>query len=143
MKIIRANENGNKEFSELLKKIIENYRISPESLSKITGVDTEFIKGLAEGKGDLFDISEVTKITFTNLMVMLSLGVSSVNEDDRVKSIIDTLNEMYGISYDTIAIYAQMDKEDILQFLQDSSHVSSEKKYKVAVTSLFLYYIFK
>jgi hypothetical protein len=143
MKIIGINENENKGPGEMLKKIIEDYGISPESLSKITKVDAVLIKELAEGRGNLFELSEVTKVTFTNLMVMLSIGLPSVNEDDRVKSIIELLNEIYEISYETIAIYAQLDREDILQFLHDSNSVSFEKKYKIAVIGLFLHYIFK
>ncbi|GAF06836.1 hypothetical protein JCM16418_819 [Paenibacillus pini JCM 16418] len=66
-----------------------------------------------------------------------------VENDNRITSIIEALNHEYFISYESIALYAKLEQEDLQQFMNDSSSVTFEKRYKLAVTTLFLHSLFK
>lgn len=74
---------------------------------------------------------------------MLSEGIIMINENDRVKGVIDVLIEEFEIKYETLAIYAGIQLEDVISFMNDSNSINYEKKYKLAVASLFLHYLFK
>lgn len=77
------------------------------------------------------------------MIFMLSEGIMMVNEDDRVKGVIDVLISEFEISYETLAIYSGLELGDLQGFMNDSNSVSCEKKYKLAVASIFLHYLFK
>jgi hypothetical protein len=77
------------------------------------------------------------------MIFMLSEGIVLVNEDDRVKGVIDVLIGEFEISYETLAIYSGLELGDLQSFMNDTNSVSCEKKYKLAVASLFLHYLFK
>lgn len=74
---------------------------------------------------------------------MLSEGILIINEDDRVKAVIDVLIGELEINYETLAIYSGLELRDLQSFMNDTDSVSCEKKYKLAVASLFLHYLFK
>jgi len=77
------------------------------------------------------------------MIFMLSEGIVMINEDDRVKGVIDVLIGEFGIKYETLAIYAGIGLEDVQSFMNNTNSISIEKKYKLAVASLFLHYLFK
>ena len=79
----------------------------------------------------------------SNMIYMLSDGVLMINEDNRIKGVIDVLISEFEIKYDTLAIYSKLELEDVQNFMIDTNSLSIEKKYKLAVASLFLHYIFK
>ena len=69
--------------------------------------------------------------------------VGKINEDERVKGIIDVLINEFEINNETIAIYSGLELGDLQSFMNDTNSVSCEKKYKLAVASLFLHYLLK
>jgi hypothetical protein len=79
----------------------------------------------------------------SNMIYMLSEGVAMIKEDDRVKGVIDVLRDEFEISYETLALYSKIELEDLQKFMSDTNSISCEKKYKLAVASLFLHYLFK
>lgn len=138
-----------------IENLLENYKIELKSLSKMIGVDYVWLKDYMDGKNKLYDFfgennEESLKNSnipnpshLCNMIFMLSEGIVMVNEDDRVKGVIDGLIGEFEISYETLAIYSGLELGDLQSFMDDTNSVSCEKKYKLAVASLFLHYLFK
>ena len=156
------NHDADDKLREDIKALIENKLITLESLSKITGIDYLWLKDYMDKKNSLedfytniinayknkknnLDISTPGYLStyLSSLIFMLSNGISTINEDDRIKSVIDVLKDNFKISYKTLAIYSKLELEDIENFIKDSNSVSYEKKYKLAVATLFLHYLLK
>lgn len=141
--------------------LLEKYRIELKSLSKMIGVDYVWLKDYMDGKNKLYDYftnrinshgSSEMNINnsnipnpshLSNMIFMLSEGVALIKEDDRVKGVIDVLVDEFEISYETLALYSGLELEDLQKFISDTNSISCEKKYKLAVASLFLHYLFK
>jgi hypothetical protein len=83
----------------------------------------------------------VNPISLSSIVSVLSHG--RINEDERVKAVIDVLIAEFEINYETLAIYAGLVVEEVQSFMNDTNSISIEKKYKLAVASLFLHYLFK
>jgi hypothetical protein len=144
-----------------IENLIENYKIELKSLSKMIGVDYVWLKDYMDGKNNLYDsyanmmnFNENNKefvnnsnipnrSSLSNTISMLSEGIVMINEDDRVKGVIDVLIGEFEIKHETLAIYAGIGLEDVQGFMNDTNSISLEKKYKLAVASLLLHYLFK
>lgn len=144
-----------------IENLLKNYKIELKSLSKMIGVDYVWLKDYMDGKNKVYDFfsnsvnigqnNEESLKNFNipnpshlcNMIFMLSEGIIMVNEDDRVKGVIDVLISEFEISYETLAIYSGLELGDLQSFMNDSNSVSCEKKYKLAVASIFLHYLFK
>ena len=61
-----------------------------------------------------------------------------VPEDERVKGIIDVLVQVYGMSLKMISSYADIEEQEISDFLSGSNQMSYEKKYRLAVKTFSL-----
>lgn len=131
-KIVPSNGEG--EFKKLFDTVTEKYRVSVQSLSKITGINEEVIVKQEYGP-------ELTSLQ--QMIVMLSTGMEMVDENERVKGIIEVLNYVFNITNETIALYSKVDVSDVELFLNDYNLVSFEKRYRIATTTLFLHYLFK
>ncbi len=68
--------------------------------------------------------------------------MTHVSADERVKAIIEILNENYQISAKTLAIYATIEETDVDEFLRDCDSLTFEKRYRLAVVVLFLFKLF-
>ncbi|MGM1045912.1 MAG: HTH domain-containing protein [Bacillota bacterium] len=134
---------GDDEFRALLINTMDTYQITTHSLSKITGIDENVITGFANGDMDVSIDLRKDFNSLLELITMLSIGMEKVDENDRVRAIIEGLNHVYDITIDTLALYSKVHSDDILQFLKDVNSVPLEKRYRIAVTSLFLHYLFK
>jgi len=164
IKIIRQSVSKNLNqgdcfLREDIQNLIKNYKIELKSLSKIAGIDYGWLKDFMDGKDIFLDYftnlknsTENNKEKVNNSIIPNPMELSSIvavlscggiNEDDRVKAVIDVLIAEFEISYETLAIYAGLVVEDISNFMNDTNSISIEKKYKLAVASLFLHYLFK
>lgn len=160
MEFINENTNKNDGVRENIQNLIKNYKIELKPLSKMIGVDYVWLKDYVDGKNDLNDF--YTNINFnenskeilnnsnipnpswlSNIIFMLYEGIKMINENDRVKGVIDGLIDEFEIKYETLSIYAGIGLEDVISFMNDSNSISYEKKYKLAVASLFLHYLSK
>lgn len=141
--------SNNDEITEKIKRLLEDYKFTLKSLSKITGLDYLWLINLVDGKTTLSDLTNanrlslIDRLALSDMIFMLSDGIPIVNEDDRVKGIINVLVYEFEITYETIAIYAGMRLEELQSFMTDTNSISYEKKYKLATVSLFLHYLFK
>lgn len=134
---------GEDEFRALLNDTMNTYQITAQSLSRITGMDKHIIEDFAIGGKDIPDEHRNDFIALFDLISMLSVGMEQVNENDRVRAVIEGLIHAFDISIDTLALYAKVESEEIQQFLKEPGGIPLEKRYRIAVTSLFLYYLFK
>lgn len=142
---------------EDIQNLTQNYKIELKSLSKIIGIDYTWLKEFMDGKDytlDFFNNSRnlneninnsniLNPSHLSNMIYMLSDGILKVNEDDRIKGVIDLLISEFEIKYESLAIYAKLELEDVENFMNNTNSISIEKKYKLAVASLFLHYLCK
>jgi len=127
--------HGEGEYSALFETVTKKYQISIQSLSKITGIDEEVIVEQEYNH-------ELTELK--HLLVMLTTGMEQVDENDRVKAIIEVLYHVYHITGETIALYSKVELEDVVLFLKGDYHsIPFEKRYRIAVTTIFMHYLFK
>lgn len=133
-KIVIPN-NDEDEFGRLFEIVTKKYHISTQSLSLITGIEEELINKQVYGH----DLA-----TLNQLLVMLSTGMEQVGEDERVRGIIEVLNQVFNITSQTIALYSKVDENDVEQMLNGNyGQISFENRYRIATTSIFLHYLFK
>ncbi|WP_422661309.1 HTH domain-containing protein [Paenibacillus sp. EC2-1] len=127
---------GDGDFNKMLERVTGRYGVSLDTLSKITGVSMDVIASKEYSGGELASLR--------NLLIILTIGMEEVNEDDRVKGVIEVLKDVFGITNKTIALYSRVDVNDIEVFLNgDFESISFEKRYRIAVTTLFLHYLCK
>ena len=70
---------------------------------------------------------------------LLSDGMTLVTADERVKAIIEILNDNFQISAKTLALYAKIEEKDVDEFMRDFDSLAFEKRYRLAVVVLFLF----
>ncbi|NMF07386.1 HTH domain-containing protein [Clostridium beijerinckii] len=159
MELINGNSNQIDKTRESIKKLIEDYKIELETLSRMINVDYNWLKDYMDGKRDLneFYANAMDSIknnrelvwnpkcpepsSLSNKIYILSEGIRSINEDDRVKGIIDVLIIDVGIRYDTLAMYAGISLKEVKNFMKDTNSITYENKYKLAVASLSLHFL--
>ena len=143
------NDNGfeyisNKdETREKLQHLIQYHKFTLKSLSKIFELDCSWLTNFLDGKVGWHDLPNMDRASFLDTISMLSDGIMSVNEDTRIKAVIDVLGSEFEITYETIAVYAGIELEELQRFMTDPNSISYEKRYKLSTTSLFLHYLFK
>lgn len=135
-------EENNTLLKENIKILIEKYKFTMQSLSKITQVDLVWLKNYIDGKISKSDINMLDYILFSDKILMLSKGIDSIDNDIRVKAIIDTLLSEFEFNLETLSIYTGIELKDIESFMNDNNSISYEKKYKLAVISIFLQFYF-
>ncbi|MDQ7096731.1 hypothetical protein REC12_24365 [Desulfosporosinus sp. PR] len=125
--------------------IVNEYKISLKTLNIVTQVSIESLSDFVNGKKEITDLFLIENRGLFNLIIFLSDGMpaSVVSEDKRVKAVIELLVLLFGLEYETIALYAGLNKQDIASFMQDTASIDYEKKYKLAAASLMLHYLFK
>lgn len=126
---------GNKEIEETINKLQKDYGMSTECLSHLLRVKSD---------GDKLEIPTgfEEKRSFTNLIFMLDT-LSNDEPDFKFKIFLEVLMEYHKISADTIAKFAKIPTQYVLDFMVDSSTVPIEIKYRLASVIMVLRFIFK
>jgi len=127
---------GDNEVDKILATLTNNYGMSPESLSHLLGVKNY------NGHEVEIPTGFVERCSFINLLLMLD-SISDDEPDLRFKAFLEVLIEVHKISADTIAKFAKIQKQDVLDFMNDSSTVPIEIKYRLASVIMTLRVIFK
>ncbi|MBU3176887.1 hypothetical protein KPL47_10940 [Clostridium estertheticum] len=130
IKVIRA-----KEIEEMINTLTNDYGMSTECLSHLLGVKSEGHKlevptGFAE------------RSSFNDSIMMLDI-ISKEEPDFKFKAFLEVLIGVHKISADTIAKFAKIPTQYVLDFMIDSSTVPIEIKYKLASVIMTLRFIFK
>lgn len=126
---------GNKEIEETINTLMKDYGMSAECLSHLLRVKND---------GDKIEIPTEfeEKSSFTNLIFMLDT-LSKDEPDFKFKVFLEVLIEYHKISVDTIAKFAKIPTQYVLDFMSDSSAVPIEIKYRLASVIMTLRFIFK
>lgn len=138
-------EKHNNDIKGMLIYLIKNFKFKVASISKLTGIEVDKLEKLINGKVEFLELALPIEqfSTLTRIVSMLNDGISSVDDDARVKSIIEHLIHNLEIDLETIAIYSEVNIDDIKSFMNDTDSISYEKKYKLATKSLFMHFLFK
>ncbi|MBE0069959.1 MULTISPECIES: HTH domain-containing protein [Thermoanaerobacterium] len=140
MKIVKYDSEG---IRKKLLYVIDKYKITLNTLSKVTGIDINWLSDYINGKREIDDLSDNLKgFFFTDLIFLLSDGME-IDKDERIKGVIDVLVQIFDLKYETISLYAGLEKQDIENFMNDTNSINYEKKYKLAAACMMLHYIFK
>ncbi|MGH4118631.1 HTH domain-containing protein [Clostridium sp.] len=124
-----------KDIEETLESLTKDYGMSTECLSHLLGVKNDGRKikvpsGFAE------------RSSFFNLIGMLEI-ISEEEPDFKFKAFLEVLIEYHKISADTIAKFAKIPTQYVLDFMIDSGTVPIDIKYKLASVIMTLRLIFK
>ena len=83
----------NNDIKGMLIYLIEHFKFKVDSISKLTGIEVDKLEKLINGQAEFLELSLPIKqfSTLTRIVSMLSDGIPSVDDDLRVKSIIEHL----------------------------------------------------
>ncbi|SHH96802.1 HTH domain-containing protein [Desulfosporosinus lacus] len=130
-------------FREKLLIAIKEYKITLNTLNKVTEIDINWLSDYINGNKELLDLPREKQFLLLNLITFLSEGIQTISEDERIKGVIDLLIQIFGLELETISLYAGLEKQDIEDFMNDTTSIDFEKKYKLATASMMLHYLFK
>lgn len=126
---------------DLLKIILDEYKITPYTMSLVSGIDEEKMLDYVNHDTNLSFLPTEKLFDFTDLILFLSVGMKDVTPDERVSSIIEHLNVTYNISFETLSIYANIEEKELKQFIDDYDSLSFEKRYRLAIVVLFMHFV--
>ncbi len=135
--------NCNDLFREKVQTVLKEYKLTLKTLSKVTGIDYVWLTNYVNSKSSYGELSLIDMSTLSTVLILLTDGMKMINDDERVKSVIDILVNEFEIKLETLAIYAGLKIDDVDNFMKDTNSISYEKKYKLATKTLSLNYIFK
>ncbi|WP_251399284.1 HTH domain-containing protein [Ureibacillus chungkukjangi] len=121
---------------------MKDYEMSLYSFGLISGLDEKKILSFIDFSDELDDLSHERKLHIGVMIALLSEGMTQVIADERVKAIIEILNEKFEISSKTLALYAKIEEREIDEFMVECDSLSFEKRYHLAVVVLFLFKLF-
>ena len=126
---------------ERINSLIDNELLSVEMLQEATGIEKDslekflFENGVKLSSDDMKDSQR--RLRLFGISDCLIEGMK-VPEDERVKGIIDVLVQVCGMSLKMISSYADIEEQEISDFLSGSNQMSYEKKYRLAVKTFSL-----
>ena len=130
LKLIR-----DKDIEEIIDTLTKDYGMSTECLSHLLGVEID---------GHKFELPKQFEAhtSFMNLITMLNI-IPTEEPDFKFKAFLEVLMKLHKISADTIAKFAKIPTQYVLDFMVDSSTVPIEIKYRLASVIMTLRFIFK
>ncbi|WP_066638671.1 HTH domain-containing protein [Desulfolucanica intricata] len=128
---------------EKLMTACKEYKITLDTVNKVTGIDINWLSDYINRKKEIHDLPINKQVALSEITIFLSEGIKMVSEDERIKGVIDVLVQLFGLKYETISLYAGLEKQDIENFMKDTTLINYEKKYKLATASMMLHYLFK
>ncbi|MCJ8343357.1 MAG: hypothetical protein MJH09_11025 [Cetobacterium sp.] len=127
-----------------LLKAISKFKITPDIISKSSGLSEKWIKSYLEGNATSSDISSLENCKLSSLAYFLSQDkLAMIDEDERLKGRIEILIDTYNLNYEVIALYSNLNYKDIENFMNNPKSISYEKKYKLAMIILSFSSIFE
>lgn len=123
---------------EGLGHLIDTGRISPESLSAITGITTTTLQDyLAAGHqlGTTAAPSALSGTQSTQLSTLSVLLTEGLTEDDdvRLRALVETLTLQYNLTHENIALLIDADAADVEAIATDAATVDADRKYRLAL----------
>lgn len=134
------SEISSKSMMDVVDNVINNYKVSIETLSKGSGIEENDINDFVN-KGMFLDVELKNRGKFYNLISLLD-GINCIDEDTRIILIAEHLIEDYGISVETLSLYSKVNIHKINNFINNKIPFEFEEMYKFSVVVLFLHFIF-
>lgn len=138
-----GTEMPNDIIREKLLNAIKEYKITLDTLNKVTGIEVNWLSDYINKKKEIDDLTAEKNLCLLQITVFLNEGMKIVSNDERIKGVIEVLVQIFGLKYETLSLYAGLEKQDIESFMKDATLIDYEKKYKLATTSMMLHYLFK
>jgi len=130
LKLIR-----DKDVEEIINTLTKDYGMSIKCLSHLLGEEIDLHK---------FELPKyfADRNSFMHLILMLDI-IPKEEPDFKFKAFLEVLMKLHKISADTIAKFAKIPTQYVLDFMVDSSTVPIEIKYRLASVIMTLRFIFK
>jgi hypothetical protein len=106
-------------------KLKSKYKMSDEVINKILFTN--------EKKYSYHPIEVSSFLTF----------MDDIDDTQRIYSIVDTVHSNIGISYETLAIFCDLDTKELEEFLYNPESLSEKKKFVLAVRIMYLHFVLK
>jgi hypothetical protein len=128
-----------------LRRIVAEGRISEESLQTITGIPGDVIASLLSDarERELGLSAPPSKLSpdqigrLSALVDQLTEGLQ-IDDDTRLKAIIQTLTEQFRMTHQHIALLTGIDLNDLKSALYDPDTAKAERKYELAIRASYL-----
>ncbi|MDR6998778.1 HTH domain-containing protein [Neobacillus niacini] len=69
--------------------------------------------------------------------------IDDIDDTRRICSIIDSLHRIIGISYETLAVFGEVETTDLEELLRNPDSLTEKKKFVLAVRLMYLYFVLK
>jgi hypothetical protein len=131
--------------ADQLRRLIAEGSISEDALQAITGIDPQklrlFLEDTPSGTPGLSSkpqaLSDDESARVSILAASLTAGLR-IDHDERLKAIFESLTIGCRLTLQNLAQLTGLDVEDMEAVLNDPRTVSTEKKYALAVSGLYL-----
>lgn len=137
--------DGMQPLRDILNNLIQKDKLSIETFSIATGIEEKSLSNFLNGNPLKFPIGKRIQIMERiNLVVgMLSEGMELVQDDDRIKAIIEELNNTYKMNNKAISQYVGISEEQLQNFINEPKNTSYETRYHIAAKAYALLCTFK
>ncbi|GEM_PF-4458757 len=127
---------------QLLQNALDTYKLSLESLERLTGIDRAHLEMYASGDSDLEHVDAGQRSAALDLIAFLGMGINTpqIPPEDRLRAIMQGLIEQFGLTAETLALQSGVEPSDAQRFLS-GRRVAAEKRFKLAAGVLFLYFL--
>ena len=126
---------------KMMDELIEEYRMSEKSLSRVLGVDKRIIENRHKASFTLPDSPDKYR-SFLNRLLMLRF-LPDDSPDLRVRAFLEVLLREHRMSAASVARISGLTEQDVLAFLRQDEGVSAETKYRIASAVMVLRFLFQ
>lgn len=131
---------GDEEIPKIIETFIEKYDMSVENLAHLLGTSVETIQHYGEAGTKARMTDEQKRILLIRLMLLFTM--TQEDADTRLRSFIQVLTGYHKLSESAIAKFAEINEQEVSDFLNGSNTIPAENKYKLASAVMKLRFIF-
>lgn len=134
-----------RQYRKGLKKLSNDFNISPHKFAKITGIPQNLIDKILQQETITFNFDDTQSVnSFNDLntkLIILSMGFADIAPKEKVRAVIEDMVNIYQLSIDTIALYCAVPTEVLKEFTTNpfNKNINVKDIEKICVYSLFLY----
>jgi hypothetical protein len=127
---------------KLLNDAVDTYKISFDSLTRLTGIGSNDLEAYSSGDTDLEHLDSRQRSAALDLIAFLGMGINTpeIPPEERLRAIMKGLEDEFGLTAETLALHSGVEPSDAQRFLAGRK-VAAEKRFKLSVGVLFLYFL--
>lgn len=126
---------------EKLNILMNAGKISKKTLSIASGVESDALTNFLKGQKNAL-VPKEEQYLF-DLAIFLTDGMDFIEDDERLRGIIDVLRDIYQIDYATLSRYLNQNENILIDFMEHREYISTEQKYHIQSRLFMLYYVLK